>query len=181
MRGIARWLCVFALPIVVAALVVAGVTGHVNCTGDGRPAPGGQNDTVKAPRPFQLNVIYYSRDFVDVMKVSRKRGRDPLASFDVFKSACQDASAGWPFVIKRVKLRYEDWIREMHFTRASESTIVIDQTNFDAQLPLLKELQTLILEGGGAGRGKLPKSQRCAEPVNREKWHILEQPEFDYL
>jgi hypothetical protein len=67
------------------------------------------------------------------------------------------------------------------FSRASQSTIVIDQTKFVVLLPLLRELQTLILDGGGTGYGKLPKSQQFAEPVNREKWQSLEQPEFDYL
>jgi hypothetical protein len=180
-RGIAQSLCVFALPIVVVALVVAGVTGQLNFTGDGDLASGRKNGLVKAPKPFRLDVIYYMRDFVDVIQDSRKRGRDPLVSFDVFKSACQDSSTGWPFAIKRVEVRREVWSTEMHVTRTSQPTVVIDQMNFAAQMPLLRELQTLILEGGAAGSGELPKSHHFAEPVNREKWHHLERPEFDYL
>jgi hypothetical protein len=180
-RRIAQSLSVFFLPIVVLALVVAAVTGHLNFIGDGSLAPGRENGLVKAPKPFRRDVIYYRSDLIDVIKESRTRGRDPLASFDVFKSACQDASTAWPYPIKPVELRFEAWGKEMHYAHTSQPTVHIDQENFAALLPLLRELQTLILEGGGAGRGELPTSHHLAEPVDREKWQNLERPEFDYL
>ncbi len=177
---VAQSLCVLALPITVAALVVAGVSGHSNFTSGARPEADGENGLVKKPKPFRLGVAYYTREFVDVVEKSRERGRDPLASFDALESAWRDASH-WPFAIKCVEVSYDDPTTERLIARTSQPTVVIDQTNFAALLPLLRELQTLILEGGGVGRGKLPQSQRFAEPVNREKWHILEQPEFDDL
>jgi hypothetical protein len=66
----------------------------------------GQGPKAVPARCHRLHV-----DFIDVIKESRKRGRDPLASFDVFKSACQDSSTGWRLAIKRVEVLYEDKTR----------------------------------------------------------------------
>jgi hypothetical protein len=44
--------------------------------------------------------------------------------------------------------------------------VVIDQAKFAELLPILEELRSLIIEGDGSGRGRLPKSGLQAETVD---------------
>jgi hypothetical protein len=43
--------------------------------------------------------------------------------------------------------------------------VAVDAKNFTELLPLLKDIETLILVGDGTGRGKLPYSRYEAEPA----------------
>jgi hypothetical protein len=179
LSGIVQRLGVWALPVGVVALALAGLSDRVTFIGDAGRAPGRDNVRTQRAKPYRLEVLYYTRDFVDLVTESRKRGRDLLASFDAFESAREEASSGWPLAVKQVSLAHEDTITERHVARASRPTVVIDRTSFAALLPLLQELQGLILEGDGTGSGKLHKSHYFAVPVSRAKWHILERPDFD--
>jgi hypothetical protein len=46
--------------------------------------------------------------------------------------------------------------------------VAVDAKNFTELLPLLKDIETLILVGDGTGRGKLPYSGYEAEPAELE-------------
>jgi len=177
--SIAQRLGVWALPIVVGALVIAELSSRFSFFGNGPMAPIEENAEAKRVQLLRNDVLYYTSDLGVAVKLARRRGRDMLASFDVFQSALRVTSAGWPCAIKRVEIRLEERGTERRCLRTSQPTVVIDQTNFVVLRPLLKELQTVILEGDGTGRGKLPESPYYANPVERDKWHILEEPDFD--
>jgi hypothetical protein len=156
-----------------------GLTNYSNVRSHTGSGHGHEDIVLQGRRPFLTEIIYYSADLISVVRKGRPRDRDVLANFDVFQSAWRVHSAARPFTFKLVTLPTEEPITGKAVAGAIRPTVQLERTNFDELVPLLKDLRAMILEGDGFGRGNLRQGGHAAEPVQPEKWHLIEAPDFD--
>ncbi len=101
-RRLLSSLAVWILPIIVAAVMAAGVAGHARFRGLGKPVTDHATVTVQGEQPFRFDVVYYSEEFITVVKSAQREGREILTCFEALESAWNEVSPDQPLAIKLV-------------------------------------------------------------------------------
>jgi hypothetical protein len=158
---------VWIMPIVVGALVAAALSGGLSFhRGAGQDGDQDKGAAV-GEMPFSEVDLYYSDDYIRVVKTAQERGNDLLASFHALESAWNATSPATPLTIKLVSApRTEPVTGRSAFPILTDNEVV-DESSFSELRGLLDDLRTLILDGDGSGRGRLNRSGYNAHPADR--------------
>jgi len=164
-RGAFSSLGVWILPIVVGALTAAALSGSLSFHRGSGPQPDHDKTVIDGEKPLSVIDLYYTADYVEVVKKAHEQGGDILASVQTLESAWIAASPAMPLTIRLVSSAPLEPAPGNVVSPVLRATAVIDQTNFDELRPLLDDLRNLILEGDGSGYGRLRRSGYQAQPA----------------
>jgi len=160
---------VWFLPIVVGVLTAAALSGSLSFHRGSGLSPDHDKTVIDGEQPLSVVALYYSADYVEVVKKAHQQGRDILASIQTLESAWNAASPAMPLTIRFVARAPLDPVRENWVSPVLRTTAVIDETNFDELRPFLEDLRSMILEGDGSGYGWLRRTGYEAKPAEAAK------------
>lgn len=161
---------VWIMPIVVGALMAVALNGTLNFRMGSGPDPDHDRIAIDGEQPIFFVDLYYSGEYVKVVRSAHQQGDDILASALTFESAWNAASPAMPLTIKFVSSPHSEPVAENSARhRTFTTTAVVDETNFQELRPILDDIRNLILEGDGSGCGRLNRSGYQAQPANAAK------------
>jgi hypothetical protein len=156
---------VWFMPIIVGALTVAALTGSLSFHRGSGPSLDPTGVAIEGEKPFSAVSLYYSQDFVTVVKKARRERRDILANIQALESAWNDACPSMPLTLELISLPGPEPAAGKSFAPKLKSTTVVDAKSFDEVRPMLDDLRNLIVEGDGTGFGRLRCAGYDAQPV----------------
>jgi hypothetical protein len=118
--------------------------------------------------PIRTDIQLYSRKFVIASRHAFGQRREFLASYSTFCAIWKEVSPKKPMKLKVISPAGVEPASKKFIPAINSPTVAVDAENFTELLPLLKEIETLIIVGDGTGRGKLPYSGYEAEPAELE-------------
>ena len=158
-------LVVWTMPIAVMALTALALTGGFNAhTGSGL-IPDADKTTFGWTQPLVVGRLYYSSDYINVVKQANERGRDVLLDFSALESAWLAASPTAPLAIEQIHSPHPQPKPGQAVAPLIRIRSVVTETNFAELRPYLEDLRSLILEGDGLGCGQLRRSGYQAQPA----------------
>jgi hypothetical protein len=160
---------VWLLPIVVGALTAAAVSGSLSLHRGSRPNADRDKVTVDAEKPLSVVELYYSGDYVKVVKRAHREQFDILADIKSLESAWNTALPATPLTIELVSSAVPESTVGKSPAPGLTVTAVVDETNFDELRPILEDVRNLILDGDGSGYGRLRCSGYQAQPTEPGK------------
>jgi hypothetical protein len=116
-------------------------------------------------RPIWRDCHLYSSKFIIAVQRAHHDRRDVLADFAAFRSVWNEVSPDEPMLMVVVRRTTSDPYAKKYTNAPHRRTVAVEGTSFSQLRPLLVQIQTLILEGDGTGRGKLEDSGYEAEPA----------------
>ncbi len=125
---------VWLLPITVATLVAAALTGGLSLHRSAGPNAA-QDITALGERPFMEVGLYYSHEYIDIIKQAGLERRDVLASFGTLDSAWHSTSAAGPLVIRLVTTSLPEPITGKAAAPILTATPVLDEFNLQRAAP----------------------------------------------
>ncbi len=160
---------VWLLPIIVGALTAAALSGSLSLHKGSGPDPDRDQVVVDGEKPFSVIDLYYSDDFITVVKDAHRDRHDILANVQALDSAWTATSPAMPLTIELFSSVSSDPITGRLPAPELRAKAVIDETNFQELRPILEDLRELILDGDGTGSGQLRRSGYQAQPANAGK------------
>jgi len=160
---------VWFMPIIVGALMVAALSGSLSLHPGTGPSRDPQRAAIDGEKPFSVMNLYYSSDYIRVVKKAHEERRDILTDIQALESAWKAASPRTPLMIELVAVPSSEPVTENAYAPGLNAKVVIDETNFCDLRPLLDDLRKLILEGDGTGCGRLRCSGYESQPVETAK------------
>ena len=113
--------------------------------------------------------LYYSANYIKVVKKAHEQGHDVLASYEAMASAWKAASSSEPFALDLVRSAHPQPNTAWAVPAVPTWSVVMNETNFAELRPFLGELRDLILEGDGSGWGRLRCSGYLAQPAKQKR------------
>jgi hypothetical protein len=170
-RGAVASLGVWILPIVVAGLTAAALSGSLRFHRGSGPSfsPDRDKAATDAAKPLAVIDLYYSGDYIKVVKKAHQERHDVLASVRTLESAWNAASPGTPLTIEMVSSVLPEPIAGKSPPPRLRASSVMDESTFQDLRPILEDLRNLILEGDGTGYGRLRCSGYQAQPTDAGK------------
>jgi hypothetical protein len=163
-RGLAT-LVVWAMPIAVVVLTALALTGGFNAhTGSG-PMPDGDGAAFGWTQPLVVARLYYSSEYITIVKQANARGRDVLLDYNAFDSAWRAASPTAPLAIEQVHSPSPRPNTGQANSPVLRSRVVVSESSFEELRPYLEDLRSIIVEGDGSGCGRLLRSGYQAQPA----------------
>jgi hypothetical protein len=118
--------------------------------------------------PIRTDIQLYSREFVIASRHAFGKRREFLASYSTFCAIWKEVSPQKPMMLKPISPAGMEPASKKVIPAINSPAVAVDAGNYTELLPLLKEIETLIIVGDGTGRGKLPYSGYEAEPAELE-------------
>ncbi|MGO9463325.1 MAG: hypothetical protein ACLQIB_29450 [Isosphaeraceae bacterium] len=168
-RRAALSLGVWLLPLVVAALTAAALCGSLSFHRGSGPTPDRDSVVIDGEKPFSIIDLYYSRDYIEVVKKAQEEHRDILANVQALESAWNAASPAMPLTIELISSVLPEPFTGKSPAPGLRAKAAVNETNFQELRPLLDDVRNLILEGDGSGCGLLRCSGYQAQPVDKAR------------
>jgi hypothetical protein len=158
LKSLLSWVVSMLLTATVAGLM----TGSVSMLGCGQ-SPDEQERVLGSP--IRTDILLYSRKFVIASRHAFGKRYEFLASYATFCAIWKEVSPQKPMMLKLISPAGVEPASKKVIPAINSPAVAVDAKNFTELLPLLKEIETLIIVGDGTGRGKLPYSGYEAEPA----------------
>ncbi len=158
---------VWILPIAVVALTAAALSGSLSFHSGSGPNTDPDKVAMDGEKPFSVIELYYSGEYIEVVKKAHRERLDILASVQTLESAWNAASPAMPLTIELVSSVLPEPVTGKLPAPGLRATAAIDETNFQELRPLLEDVRNLILEGDGSGYGRLRCSGYQAQPADK--------------
>jgi hypothetical protein len=144
-------LAVWIPPLSVVALTLAALSGRRDFHGWGGPHRDTDQLARDAAEPLCGVTVYYSSQLTVAIHTADQQGRNVLDDVDALNLVWNEVSPGRPLVIQLVRSPHSGMVvgipnRAHHVVLA----VINDRAAFTEFQPILDELRTLILEGGGS-------------------------------
>jgi hypothetical protein len=163
--GLAVWI----LPIMVLALTTTALTDRLSFHPGGGPAPDPEHAQVNGEQPLAVVNLYYSREYIRVVRQAHERGHDILAGFKALEAAWKTTVPSRPLVIELINSSQPQRLTGQDPAPTLRAKVAIDEKNFADLCPFLEDVRTIILEGDGSGCGRLSRSAYWAQPASESE------------
>jgi hypothetical protein len=158
-------LAVWTMPIVVVGITVSALTGQLNFHRGSGLAPDPEQAVIDGERPYMLVRLYYSDDYIKIVKKAHEQGNDILADFKALESAWNASAPSTSFALELVTEADPEPSTGTAIAPVLRVPVAINGTNFTELRPYLTDLRTVIVEGDGSGCGRLRHSGYQAQPA----------------
>jgi hypothetical protein len=116
-------------------------------------------------RPARRDIQRYSARYIDAVEHALRERRDLLGNYATFREIWGEVSPDQPLLVQMISPAALDFKSREIVPAVVRLPVAIDANNFGEYRPLLSDLRTLILEGDGTGRGRLPATHFDTEPA----------------
>jgi hypothetical protein len=115
--------------------------------------------------PFRQTVLRYPARFIDLASRAHRDHENFLKSLEALERAWRAIGGDQKLTIQLIVLPAVEPYTGGHAAASWHPPLAVDQSTFEEMAPILKEICTLIVEGDGSGKGRLPISGYEVEPV----------------